>query len=329
MAFQPSVDDLSAADSTPDDSEPALTPDVWTPRSRYDTICVRLYDFTRSNLSVLFTVVVALVLLAKLSLTMVALLIHPLIAGFALLSVVPALFLALYIWDSDPLSHKNALPLLAAFFLGAVATGFAYLLNTLAVDWFHGFGSLSMAAFFFLWVAPVEEGLKVAAVYVSPVNRRLETALDGAVFGAFVGLGFATAENALYILTDGLLGDGGFQTLIGRAGVAPAHVIWTAIAGYYVGLARENPRYRGALLLKGMLTVILLHGGYNTVVSYMPAAAGVATDRELVTQAGTLIFLLGFYGYIWLKLDHLITRSRDLADSGSTGLRGPPPGRSS
>lgn len=279
-AEPPRLESSSRTDGVPEDHEPPRRPSYWEPSSRFDGFCVAVHGFTRSNLSLLVTVALAFLVFTNISLTMVGLLFHPLIAVFAVLSVVPAAFLALYIWDSDPLDHRAVLPLMAAFSLGAVATAFAYLLNNTAVDWFQGLGALSMAAFFFLWVAPVEEGLKLAAVYVSPVDRYLDTALDGAVFGAFVGLGFATAENALYILTDGLLGGGGFQTVVGRAGVAPAHVMWTAIAGYYLGLARQNPSHRGALLLKGLLTVALLHGGYNTVVSYMPAAAAAFTSTE-------------------------------------------------
>lgn len=284
----------------------------WEPQSRSDSFFVQLHRAALANVKVLVSVFLVFLILTQISITVVGLVLNPVIAAFALASVIPAAIVSIYIWDSDPSEHRPALYLLAAFSLGALVTGMAYVLNTAALPWFQGLPYMAMALFFFLWVAPVEEGLKLLAVHLSPLSSSyLETALDGMVLGAFAGLGFSAAENALYILTDGILGGGGIETLIGRAGVSPAHVVWTAIAGYYLGLAGQSPRHSGPILLKGLVTVVLLHGTYNTFVNYLPAAvAMLGRTDDLALQAANLVFMAGFYGLIFVKLELLIRRYR-------------------
>ncbi len=198
----------------------------WEPRSYYDVFCERLYRVLVTNVKIIFVAVLVVALLTNLSLALMGLVLNPIVGVFALVSVFPAVMIAFYVWDSDPTSKRPAFLLILTFSLGTVATSVAYILNTAARPHFVAAPVLGTVLFFFLFVGPVEETLKLAAVYVYPMDTGyFSTALDGAVLGAFAGLGFATAENALYIATEGLLGGGGIGTLIGRAGVAPAHVL--------------------------------------------------------------------------------------------------------
>lgn len=282
----------------------------WEPRSVFDKFCYYLYHTLVVNAKIVGVGVLVFLILTNVSLGLAGLFLNPLVGGFAVVSVAPAAFIAIYVWESDPTEKRPALYLTLAFALGTVATTVAYFLNTNAVGFFEMLPVLGMAAFFFLFVAPVEETLKLAAVYVYPAETdRLETALDGAVFGAFAGLGFATAENALYIATEGLLGGGGLNTVIGRAGVAPAHVMWTAIAGYYLGLAYVAKEYAGVLVLKGLLMVAFLHGTYNTFVTYSPLAAGLEGEGVAIKLAN-FVFLVVFYGGVGYFLNSLISRYR-------------------
>ncbi len=271
-----------------------------------------------SHGKVLGAVAVLLILLHSFSLTMLTLVLHPIIGAFALASVVPAAFVAIYLWYSDPVQKRPALVLIVAFALGHVAVGFAYIANTAAQPWFQALPYLSMVLFFMLFVAPVEEALKIATVYLHPLrDTLLRTPMDGMVFGAFTGLGFATAENALYVVTDGILGAGGFETVIGRAGVAPAHVMWTAVAGYYLGLAFTNRRYVAPILLKGFVVVALLHGIYNVSISYIPATVGLVIEPEKMSvEAMTLVFLVVFYAVLWYYMESLVRKYRRAVKQG-------------
>jgi RsiW-degrading membrane proteinase PrsW (M82 family) len=282
----------------------------WEPRSRLDIFFYYLYGALVTNAKLLAVGALVLILFTNVSLALAGLFLNPIVGGFAVVSVLPAGFIAVYVWESDPTAKRPALYLAVTFALGTVATTFAYLLNTSSVGWFEALPFLSMALFFFLFVGPVEEALKLGAVYVYPFGTEgFVTALDGAVFGAFAGLGFATAENALYIATEGLIGGGGLETVIGRAGVAPAHVMWSAIAGYYLGLAYVTKEYAGVLVFKGLVTVALLHATYNTFMTYAPLAAGIEAG-EVAVQVGNFVFLVGFYAGVGWLLYSLIERYR-------------------
>ena len=223
-----------------------------------------------------------LILFTNVSLALAGLFLNPIVGAFAVVSVAPAGFIAVYVWESDPKAKRPALYLAVTFALGTVATTFAYFLNTRSVGWFEALPFLSMAAFFFVFVAPIEETLKLGAVYVYPFDTDE----------------FGTA-----------LGGGGLETVIGRAGVAPAHVMWTSIAGYYLGLAYVTEEYAGVLVLKGLVTVAVLHGTYNTFMTYAPLATGIEPSSVGV-QVANLLFLLVFYGGVGYLLHTLIRRYR-------------------
>ncbi|MFW5929643.1 MAG: PrsW family intramembrane metalloprotease [Halobacteriota archaeon] len=286
---------------------------TWEPQTAVDRLLVDVYAALHSNVRVLAFAALTLVLLANVSVGLVGLYVNPVVGAFTLASVLPAAFVAFYVWDSDPLGRQSAFLVAATFGLGIVVVGFAYILNTWALPYFEALPAFGLALFFLLFVAPLEETLKLLAVYVYPMESEFfGTAIDGAVFGAFAGLGFATAENAFYIVSGGFFGPTGvYETIVGRAGVAPAHVLWSSIAGYYLGLARLNPAYAGAIVFKGLLLAVGLHGVYNVGVSYLPATAeALDISGSASNQLLTLGFLLVFYATVWITLERLIARYR-------------------
>lgn len=284
---------------------------TWEPRTRVDRFLVNASEVAASNLKIVAVTAVLLITINSVSLAALGLILHPLVGVFTLASVVPAGFVAIYLWESEPMQKRPAVVLLMAFFAGHVVVAVAYFMNTYALDRFEMLPWLSLVFFFMLFVGPVEEGLKLAAVYLNPFRARfLRTPMDGMVFGAFTGLGFATAENALYVVTEGILGGGGVETLIGRAGIAPAHVMWTSISGYYLGLAFTNKRYVVPIVLKGLVAVALLHGVYNVSVSYLPAGAILLRRDDIVVQAVNVLFLAAFYGLLWYIMESLVRKYR-------------------
>jgi hypothetical protein len=100
-------------------------------------------------------------------------------------------------------------------------------------------------------------------------------------------LGFATIENAIYIagqvydpmITYVLTAGGGIAPL--RALAGPGHIIYSAIAGYYLGLAKFNPEDAGPIVVKGLVVAYVLHAPYKTAVTNLGAVAefvGLALD---------------------------------------------------
>ena len=201
----------------------------------------------------------------------------PIVGALTALSVVPALGIAGYVWWAD-VTTGEPLDLVGATFLLAIATaGLAAVVNSLTGGFFGSFGPLGTIAFFFIVVGPVEETVKLLAVRLHAYHDdRFDAVVDGAVYGAVAGLGFAFIENALYITGAlqsatvegfGLVLVGGAITTV-RALAGPGHVIYSALAGYYLGLAKFTPEYRGPLVVKGVLLATVAHALYNTLSTF-------------------------------------------------------------
>ena len=117
----------------------------------------------------------------------------------------------------------------------------------------------------FLTTAPLEEGLKFAAVYLFFFHHReFDEPIDGLVYAGTVALGFASAENILYLIRYGA------EVLPFRAFLAvPGHFLFAASFGFAMGLrtaqiAPDTRRLRGPWdLIAGLAIAILAHGAYN------------------------------------------------------------------
>ncbi len=233
----------------------------------------------------------------------------PVVLGLAAASAVPALVLAWYVSRLDATAGLSRRALLAAAGLGAALAGFAGAATTLlAIPVQLGGRSLgaprvvATTVLFFAVVAPVEEAVKLAAAGLAGTHTKgLGRVVDGAVYGAMAGLGFAVLENAFYV-AGGLGGPlatpgtaAGFRAL-----AAPGHVVFSAFAGYYLGLARFNRGYARALLSKGLLVAAGLHAAYNLGATVLPARLGDLAG--LSPFAATLTFAVAFHGVAALAL---------------------------
>ncbi|WP_324663652.1 PrsW family intramembrane metalloprotease [Haloarcula sediminis] len=245
---------------------------------------------------------------------------QPLFAALAALSALPALVLAGYIYYADVTTQEPLTLLVGTFMLGVLFAGFAAILNTVLrgpVQFLgSGFGLvpfLGQIAFFFLIVGPVEESVKLLAVRLYAFrDDRFDAVIDGAVYGAMAGLGFATIENALYIVQNTEMVTGTFQAISEGSGIAavralagPGHVIYSAFAGYYLGLAKFNPDDAGPIVLKGLLIAAVIHAGYNTlsgpVTGVLSAVYGV---NQFVAFIGFVVVYDGVFILVLLrKLD--------------------------
>ncbi|NUE01821.1 PrsW family intramembrane metalloprotease [Halorubraceae archaeon YAN] len=266
----------SASDGTRDLYDIA----TWEERTSLDGLSVALYWLltrTAKALVLLTAFVILISIFATIGLSTV---LNPALGILTVLSVVPAFGLAAYVYYSD-VTTKEPLSLLVATFLLSILTAtFAAIVNTELRGVFEPLGSIGLILFFFLVVGPGEEAVKLLAVRLYAYNdSRFDSVLDGAVYGAIAGLGFAFIENALYIIQNlqqsGMLTDlslgvsaftaGGEITAI-RAFAGPGHVVYSAFAGYYLGLAKFNRENRGPIIVKGLLIAAVIHATYNSTV---------------------------------------------------------------
>jgi RsiW-degrading membrane proteinase PrsW (M82 family) len=299
---------------------------TWEPRTRLDRFAHGLSER-------LLPAVRGIVLVAALLFTAIILIFSavdtprlPFVGMFALLSVVPALVLAGYVYRIDVTTREPPKLLLATFALAFVFASFAAIVNTAAQGIFFAFGAIGIVAYYLLVVGLGEELVKVFAVQFYAYNdARFDAVIDGAVYGAVAGLGFATIENAIYVTgfvqaaTTGTLVDQTVTIAQRRALAGPGHVIYSAIAGYYLGLAKFNDAYRGAVALKGVLVAAAIHAIYNLSVGFAPQVVGAALGVS--SLIGFVLFVVAFDGvaggFLFLKL-HRYRRTYDAVDAGAT-----------
>jgi len=163
-----------------------------------------------------------------------------------------------------------------------------YTLPTVIIEDITGAGLVqttlwSSAAVSFLLIGPIEEFFKLTAVWTAIYRSQdFREPTDGIFYAATAALGFASVENIVYM---GWLGP---AVIVSRALFAtPAHVMFSSMWGYSMGLARFRRDREVLTILKGFLLAAFLHGSYNFLVALSPKAAMV-----------TLIPLMVLMGWI-------------------------------
>lgn len=295
----------------PSDEPDAYQATGWHVRSRLDQASVATYAFLKNKWGILLILFALILLVGQFTLAAVILAQRPLVATLVLLSLLPALLLAWWIYRND-FHHEPLKPLLVTFLLSGVLASVAALIHAVPSRVIGSFPVIGVALFFFLIVGPVEETVKWLAIRVHAYELpTFSSALEGAVYGAAAGLGFATIENAVYIARELIvataIGQGGLEatasTAIVRGLVGPGHVIFTAISGYYLGLSKTNPEHKGPIAVKGLIIAALAHGAYNTIVTYLPPLLGLS-------PLGVVSLILAYLGLIGIYLARLLRKHR-------------------
>jgi RsiW-degrading membrane proteinase PrsW (M82 family) len=226
----------------------------WDARSLLDRFSVMLYGLLHASRRWVLLVVALVLFVVQLSFAGLLVVRQPNLGVLALLSAVPAIALVAYVWYGDPTRREPIDTLAITFVLAVLFAAIAALVNTLLGGVFELIPLIGMPLFFFLVVGPIEETVKWLAIRTYAYeSESFDAVIDGAVYGAVAGLGFATIENALYIaqgyLQAASLGEmaqlqRAIGTSLSRALVGPGHVLYSAFAGYYL-IQRESPAVHG------------------------------------------------------------------------------------
>jgi RsiW-degrading membrane proteinase PrsW (M82 family) len=286
---------------------------TWESRTWLDRQSVRVYRLLVTTTRGIVILLALVILLSQFALTGAAALSNPAIAAFIALSVVPAAVIAIYVWRSDVTRREPLGLLVGTFLLGILFASFAAVLNSAAEPLFRGIPLVGMLLFFYLVVGPVEETVKWLAIRLHAYrSNAFRAVVDGAVYGAAAGLGFATIENALFISqqflqaaettgTSAAILDAALPTAAVRTFAGPGYVIYSAFAGYYLGLAKYNPDNAGPIVVKGILVAAFIHGTYNVSVTLLPGlvalsglgiSTGVAFLALVIAHAGPFLAVL-------------------------------------
>jgi len=167
--------------------------------------------------------------------------------------------------------------LLAAFLWGAVlAASIAAAVNGLAQTWIAAASSESAARTMapMLAAPAIEELAKAAALLVVMAvwRRDIAGAVDGMVYGALIGIGFAVSENVLYLTLASL--QGGYAGLLRGAYLRAIvyggnHAAFTATTGAAFGYARRSASRAASVLvaLLGLGAAVAQHVIWNSVAA--------------------------------------------------------------
>jgi RsiW-degrading membrane proteinase PrsW (M82 family) len=169
------------------------------------------------------------------------------------------------------------------FVLGAVGVLPAALIE-LVLGWLSPQGVIAEV---FLYVALVEEIIKFGAVRIKSYHSpHFNEVMDGIVYGVAAGLGFATVENIISVLQNGL------SVAIVRAFLSvPGHGVWAGIMGFYLGFAKCKTVSKSQehwQIIKGVSIAIVLHGLYDAAVFY----------ENILGVIG--VSLIGWVLFLWL-----------------------------
>ena len=298
--------------SRADDDRDLYDVATWEERTSLDGLSVALYWLLTRSAKAGVVFVAFLGLLAILGSFGLGLVFDPAIAILLGLSAVPALGLAAYVYVSDVTTAEPLSLLVATFLLSILTATFAAILNSVLQPYFRPFGFLGLVVFFFVVVGPIEESVKLLAVRLyAYTDDRFDAVIDGAVYGAIAGLGFVVIENFVYIaqnvdmaeltLSVAALGAGdGIAAL--RALAGPGHVVYSAFAGYYLGLAKFNPENRGPIIVKGLVLAAAIHALYNTLVGPVTGvASGLFGVPQILALFGFVVVFQGAFGYVLLR----------------------------
>ena len=282
---------------------------TWEVRSSVDRVAMSATRLFRRGKTALLVGAAVLLFLVQVAVAGVIIVREPFIGVLAVSSVLPAVAVAGYLWYGDPTRREPFVALAVTFLLSVLFAGFAGVVNSTVGPVFEALGAAGIVLFYFVVVGPVEEFVKWLAIRVYTYrNDAFQTVVDGVVYGAAAGVGFAAIENLLYIgtvyleavETPGLAPtEAATSVATQRFFVGPGHVVFSAWAGFYLGLARFNPENRGPIVVKGLLIAVFIHALYNTSVTVLP---------EILPGIALLGFIVVYHGF-WFTLLYRKVRS--------------------
>jgi protease PrsW len=189
-----------------------------------------------------------------------------------ILGLLPGLIWLLYSrWRCGyrPRAFEN---LVRVFVWGCACTIPAYFAETVTGAMLRSHSLVHAGISSFFLIAPTEEFFKLLAVWVAIYRSRdFQEPFDGMLYAATSALGFVSVENVIF------MSQLGPASIIPRAIYAtPAHVLFSSMWGYSMGLARFQRRGELLTILKGYLLAVGLHGTYNFIVAANPKTATIS-----------------------------------------------------
>ncbi len=186
--------------------------------------------------------------------------------------VLPALAW-LWFWRREDSAHPEPRRLIAlAFFAGMLTVAAVIPLQKLTAAYiseaYFFVGILSIQTLIFTAWSIIEEVAKFVFAYFTVLRRREDDEpIDPVIYMVTVALGFAAAENTLFLLSP-LAGDSLVQTVMTGnlrfVGATLLHILASAVIGVMMGFAfYEKRRVRVWYTTIGVILACVLHAAFN------------------------------------------------------------------
>lgn len=194
-----------------------------------------------------------------------------------------------WFWRREDSAHPEPRRLIAlAFLAGMVAVGVVIPLEKAVAPYIA-----SQTLLFSVWSA-MEEIMKYVMARLTVLHRwEDDEPIDPVIYMVTVALGFAAAENTLFLISP-LAGDTLVQTIMTGdlrfVGATLLHVLSSAVIGVAIGLAfYKRKSVRRKYLAVGVILAIALHSLFNFLI--------LNTPEEHILRT---------FGFVWLGVIALI-----------------------
>ncbi len=220
-------------------------------------------------------------------------------------ALIPTVFYVLFVWSLDQFEKEPFWLLALAFLWGAlpaaVLSVIFELLFEIPIIALGGEGLVSNLISASVSAPLVEESFKGIALIglVLTFRQEFDDVLDGIIYGAMIGLGFALTENSVAYFLPILLEEGiaaGLLNIFLRAIVFGVnHAFWTGIIGAAIGYARLARERSQKILVPaaGWFLAVSLHGIHNAGASLVEQTLCVSLLFSALVDWGGFLLLLG------------------------------------
>lgn len=220
------------------------------------------------------------------------------------LSLLPCIIWLTFFYVQNRYSREPLWLVATSFILGIFSTIPALICNTIGmalVMIFFGNSVFSQFLLFFGIVGPVEEMVKMLAVLIFAYRQPdFDEPIDGIIYSAAAALGFAAAENVLYVNQFNSIHILAFRGPLANAG----HALFAAMWGLALSKAKATPKLNGRrtqIILLGWLAAATIHGSYDFILTLLSNRPAYVALAPIILLTGGMFFYVEYKVVSFLK----------------------------
>lgn len=203
-----------------------------------------------------------------------------------IIAIFPGIALALGAYLTDRYDREPVSLLFKIFLFGSLSVVPAGIFEEILMSLNLFTGTLAVVFTAFIVAGLTEEFIKRSVVMKFAFkNSAFDEKLDGIIYAVFASLGFATAENILYVVFR--FGANPYVGISRGILSVPAHMLFAITMGYYLSLAKfcTDNRLCKFYYRKSLTVPLILHGIFDFLL--------------MVNQGIMLLIFIPFVIYLW------------------------------